>query len=797
MRRLFLLLSATLLIFTLASGVALSRVIHVTLTFENGQLVRTPPGPYSKSAGDSFEVTNNTDFTVWVQLYNEDDDMQGNMHVPAGETDALPLQCNERWVCYEYPARAGSGTTDFVCDQMIPIDEDWPNHKMHYPQRPDPNGWDVNCTGNVELPNATMLADDFRCSQTGYIDDIHFWGSWKDDFAGQVVMFHVAIHENIPVGPGGYSIPGDELWFTEIDESEYAVTQVDPPGDQGWYDPMTWDILPHNHQFYYRYDILLPPGTGYWQTEGTIYWLRIVAFVADPAGTAWGWKTSMDPQFMDDAVFDSYVNPGGWQELYEPVIPPDPISNFAELILDPGGQLEYGWGEDAYGDGWYFYDNTEWWNIWFFDHPFDPTRMKDFIFENAFVEPNPNYPGPGWIEVAFNWSTPDWPPGQPPPIPPLDPQDEDIFIGRETVFVGEITEQTPIDGFFQIFDYNPEWVSIDIRGYNIWFQGTLTHVCRPQDPEPQSLDLAFVITGEVDVPAYDLWETPENNNTFVDFGCPAVPPVPADFFGPGSDPFDGRIDFRGDPLETSPPDVLGPTDTIIKRNRAANLPDCPSTDGPIETEIVALSLVSVQPITVTYYGGMDPEEWDVKMCLSESAPHPIGVTTFNRDCQEGGTFMATIPVVPMFVFTRIPDGMQVFYDFGSGGPTVTYDIPEAHWQFIDSFFDVYMASGDELVSNCDDVPDIAIGRSGVDLIPGLQAIPCDNCNDPATDHLIPITPMIEPSQCAEQDIWPPHDVLEPIPTISEWGILILALLLLLAGTLAVIRKRKEVIARTK
>ena len=39
-------------------------------------------------------------------------------------------------------------------------------HKMHFPQLPDPNGWDVYATSSdVNLP--VVVADDWRCSETG------------------------------------------------------------------------------------------------------------------------------------------------------------------------------------------------------------------------------------------------------------------------------------------------------------------------------------------------------------------------------------------------------------------------------------------------------------------------------------------------------------------------------------------------------------------------------------------------------------------------------------------------------
>lgn len=52
-------------------------------------------------------------------------------------------------------------------------------HKMHFPQLPDSTGWDVKASGGI------CLADDWQCSETGYVGDIHFWGSWKNGIVGQ------------------------------------------------------------------------------------------------------------------------------------------------------------------------------------------------------------------------------------------------------------------------------------------------------------------------------------------------------------------------------------------------------------------------------------------------------------------------------------------------------------------------------------------------------------------------------------------------------------------------------------
>lgn len=51
-------------------------------------------------------------------------------------------------------------------------------HKMHFPQMPDENGWDVKATDPL------CLADDWMCSESGDVTDIHLWGSWLDEQVG-------------------------------------------------------------------------------------------------------------------------------------------------------------------------------------------------------------------------------------------------------------------------------------------------------------------------------------------------------------------------------------------------------------------------------------------------------------------------------------------------------------------------------------------------------------------------------------------------------------------------------------
>ncbi|RME30057.1 MAG: hypothetical protein D6800_02190, partial [Candidatus Zixiibacteriota bacterium] len=65
-------------------------------------------------------------------------------------------------------------------------------YKMHYPQLPDESGWDVNATKPL------VLADDWMCTESGYVKDIHFWGSWLGGVEGVIDSFALSIHADIP-----------------------------------------------------------------------------------------------------------------------------------------------------------------------------------------------------------------------------------------------------------------------------------------------------------------------------------------------------------------------------------------------------------------------------------------------------------------------------------------------------------------------------------------------------------------------------------------------------------------------
>lgn len=212
-----------------------------------------------------------------------------------------------------------------------PAVADWvesDGHKMHWPQLPDPNGWDID----VVAPN--IVADDWRCSQTGPVKDVHLWFSMERDGDGnplavvdEIQWVRLSIHKDIPANesPTGYSMPGEQMW--EYYPQDVQIPQIPHQGDQGWAspaaDPPIWRRSDHN--YYFQGNVVDIPEP-FIQREGEIYWLDVsVGFPDGYQGPRVGWKTTFPTKdqpgggWNDDAVYwgPNAAGEMGWQELWE------------------------------------------------------------------------------------------------------------------------------------------------------------------------------------------------------------------------------------------------------------------------------------------------------------------------------------------------------------------------------------------------------------------------------------------------------------------------------------------------
>lgn len=159
-----------------------------------------------------------------------------------------------------------------------------------------------------------------------------------------------------------------------------------------------------------------------------------------------------------------------------------PVS--AQQVIDDffvtvgSGIVLEGGGSGYEGGMWYVYPSG-WINQWFYDHPFDENRGKIIHIEFDWVANDPTCTTD--IAVALNWSTPEWSAlGHGDVLPPLPGEDEALYIERRIIL--DVCDMFPevqhVVWDFIIWDYNPEWVSIDVMGCNfVIINGVIMHEC--------------------------------------------------------------------------------------------------------------------------------------------------------------------------------------------------------------------------------------------------------------------------------------------------------------------------------
>lgn len=191
----------------------------------------------------------------------------------------------------------------------------------------------------------------------------------------------------------------------------------------------------------------------------------------------------------------------------------------------------------------------------------------------------------------------------------------------------------------------------------------------------------------------DALQTPETG-TSIDF---ASAPIPADFFGPGSDPFDGIISFSGDPID---PETLGNTSVRVLRVTDPFEPSDPPSPYPtqVDIELVALSLQSVNPITVNV--GTSPTHWDVHLDLGGT--QPTGEMLVTKTHANGGVFDMSLPVQPVYTFTNVDNPGDVRVLPAADPIVIEYlDAPWVH--VVDPSLGVYVPPGATFVPGVEEI----------------------------------------------------------------------------------------------
>jgi hypothetical protein len=194
---------------------------------------------------------------------------------------------------------------------------DW-DHPVKWDQlEPDAGLWGM--TSYVSDSTNALVADDFLCSETGYITDIEFNGGAVVGAVG-VEAFRITFWSDVPATPNLESHPGEEPLVT-IDVG--PVDANDPLG-LGW-----------QQTDEYLYRINLPRDDWFLQEEGDIYWIGIQGIMGGTGSFNWMLRDRNACMWGDDAV-SSGTGSAPWQHLgwpdagptgtpsaYEGTFPPD------------------------------------------------------------------------------------------------------------------------------------------------------------------------------------------------------------------------------------------------------------------------------------------------------------------------------------------------------------------------------------------------------------------------------------------------------------------------------------------
>jgi len=264
------------------------------------------------------------------------------------------------------------------------------------------------------------------------------------------------------------------------------------------------------------------------------------------------------------------------------------------------------------------------------------------------------------------------------------------------------------------------------------------------------LPASSFLAGAAQAQPLDPMETRSNDpigSTVARFGTPASPPLPADFFGPGSDPFDGQIFLKGLPIDEI---LFGNASTLLRRVGDPLSPTAPiGSVGTVDVELVELNLIGTEPIVVGFHGGALSEQWEVYVVPSPF-PVPVGSLTATKTHANGGTFYSTFYVQPLFLFTRTSDGMTLVYDTGAEGITPLQQV----------------IIGSSWVHDADPELNLIAPSNGL-FVPGVEeSVP----GDPGSQCRVPAQ-IFEPSGAFDHLIIPPELIpdVDPFVTIPGEG----------------------------
>jgi hypothetical protein len=189
-----------------------------------------------------------------------------------------------------------------------------------------------NLDGGLDVWNEPyVLADDFVCTNSGPISDIHLWGSWlKNAVDLGAITFWLGVYDDVPVSATntGFSHPGNLLWQQWFAPGAYAENFY-ATAAESFLDPGPPAIVGTDNAAYYYCFYPTNPLIQLGSTSAPkIYWLAAYAQLPGGATNEFGWKTTQ-------AVQNDISVHAPW-----PGLPPTGNPGWTPTLLPSGGPVD-------------------------------------------------------------------------------------------------------------------------------------------------------------------------------------------------------------------------------------------------------------------------------------------------------------------------------------------------------------------------------------------------------------------------------------------------------------------------
>jgi hypothetical protein len=171
----------------------------------------------------------------------------------------------------------------------------WAQDITKYIQPPDMSlGWNLQSQWDtIDGEPNVIRADNWRCSATGLVTDIHWWGSYLFNNRGTdpIAGFEISIHANGPDNLPSQLLYREVFDFSNVNEQAFGA--------------------PVNGEQVYEYKVYL--SNDFTQYHNDIYWLDIVALTPDQKRwPMWGWHTAVNEQ-IEAALSGSAQTTKDWE----------------------------------------------------------------------------------------------------------------------------------------------------------------------------------------------------------------------------------------------------------------------------------------------------------------------------------------------------------------------------------------------------------------------------------------------------------------------------------------------------